>query len=162
RASGFPDAADAFARASAALDRYTGAWVAMRTDACVATNVRRDQSPALLDLRVRCLDRRMGEVRALTRLLARADRPVAARAAGAHDDGLVARDLGALMVALARRSKLAEALALRPALEAAIARGNLGDVGRAGAYQDLGRVHVRSGDYAAAERELRQALELRQ
>src|SRR6202012_5313005 len=50
----------------AALDRYTDAWVAMHTEACEATQVYHEQSEVLLDRRMRCLDQRLAEVRALT------------------------------------------------------------------------------------------------
>ena len=64
-------AADELARASKALDAYAGAWTAMHVDACEATAVRREQSAAVLDQRMRCLDRRLGGMRALTGILAR-------------------------------------------------------------------------------------------
>jgi tetratricopeptide (TPR) repeat protein len=60
-----PYAHNAFASASEALDRYTTAWTTMRTDACRATHERGEQSQALLDLRMACLDRRLGELGAL-------------------------------------------------------------------------------------------------
>src|SRR5262249_45088222 len=56
-ASGRPYAADTLARVAARLDGYVAAWTAMRTEACEATAVRHEQSPALLDLRMECLDR---------------------------------------------------------------------------------------------------------
>jgi tetratricopeptide (TPR) repeat protein/predicted Ser/Thr protein kinase len=61
----------AAARAStvAALDDYARRWSAMRTDACVATRLRGDQSEQLLDLRNACLDDRAHELAALTRIL---------------------------------------------------------------------------------------------
>jgi len=52
----------------AALDRYAAAWVDARLDACRATRVRGEQSEALLDARVRCLDDRALEARATTAL----------------------------------------------------------------------------------------------
>jgi eukaryotic-like serine/threonine-protein kinase len=68
----------------AALDRYSDAWVAMRTDACEATAVREEQSPALLDLRMHCLDRRRDQLGALTALFAKEPDPrVLDRAVGA-------------------------------------------------------------------------------
>ncbi|HEU0035600.1 MAG TPA: tetratricopeptide repeat protein [Kofleriaceae bacterium] len=54
------------------LDRYAESWLAARTDACTATRVRGDQSEAVLDARVRCLDRRRDELAALTTALAHA------------------------------------------------------------------------------------------
>jgi eukaryotic-like serine/threonine-protein kinase len=70
-ASGRPYAADTFRRAAAALDAYTVRWTGMRKEACEATSVRHEQSEALLDLRMQCLDHRLGALRALTALLAR-------------------------------------------------------------------------------------------
>jgi serine/threonine-protein kinase len=89
-ASGRAYAADTFARVAAALDQRSAAWTAMRTDACEATAVRHEQSPALLDLRMQCLDRRLAETRALTALLARADAALVDRSVGAVQqlDGL--------------------------------------------------------------------------
>jgi tetratricopeptide (TPR) repeat protein len=59
-------AADAFAGVARALDRYTAAWSAMYRDACEATNVRGEQSAEVLDLRMACLQERLGGVRALS------------------------------------------------------------------------------------------------
>ena len=57
------------ARVGDELDRRARALGAARVAACEATSVRREQSPALLDLRLACLDRRGAELRALvTRL----------------------------------------------------------------------------------------------
>jgi serine/threonine-protein kinase len=70
-ATGRPGAADAFEHVAAALDAYTRAWVASRTEACLATEVRGEQSATLRDLRMACLERRLGAVRGLTALFAR-------------------------------------------------------------------------------------------
>jgi tetratricopeptide (TPR) repeat protein len=51
------------------LDEYRREWLATRVDACAATNVRKEQSAKLLDLRVRCLARRRRELGELTRVL---------------------------------------------------------------------------------------------
>ncbi len=71
-ATGLPFAEDVFRTAAGALDRYTKDWVGMRTSACEAT-ARGEQSAELLDLRMQCLDQRLGDVRALTELFAHAD-----------------------------------------------------------------------------------------
>ena len=72
--TGRPYAQDTFERVARVLDGYARGWVAMRRDACEATHVRGEQSEKLLDLRMQCLERRLGELRALTALLAtRAD-----------------------------------------------------------------------------------------
>ncbi|HEU5056561.1 MAG TPA: tetratricopeptide repeat protein, partial [Kofleriaceae bacterium] len=44
---------------------HTRTWVARHRAVCQATHVRGEQSPALLDLRMRCLDRRLAELDAL-------------------------------------------------------------------------------------------------
>ena len=72
-ATGRAYALDSFEHAAAALDEYGAAWLAMRQDACRATNVRHEQSAELFDLRMACLARRRGELTALTGVLAAAD-----------------------------------------------------------------------------------------
>ncbi len=64
-------AEDTFARVATLLDGRAAAWVAMRDDTCEATEIRHEQSSALLDLRMECLDQRLGELRAMTALFAR-------------------------------------------------------------------------------------------
>jgi tetratricopeptide (TPR) repeat protein len=71
-ASGAEDAGSIWERLSAALDDYVGRWGAMYRETCESTHVRHQQSPELLDLRMRCLDDRLDEVRALTEGLASA------------------------------------------------------------------------------------------
>ena len=66
-----PYAADTSRRVAAALDGYAAGWSALRKETCEATAVRHEQSEALLDVRMQCLDRRLGELRALTALFAR-------------------------------------------------------------------------------------------
>ena len=60
-------------RVAAALDGYRAAFVGGHRDACIATRVRGDQSEAMLDLRVQCLDLRARAVSAVVRLFATAD-----------------------------------------------------------------------------------------
>ncbi len=55
------------------LDRHAEEWVAARHEACVATRVRGDQSEALLDLRMGCLDRKKAELAALVDVFGHAD-----------------------------------------------------------------------------------------
>lgn len=64
-ATGSPVARSAWHRTDEALGRYAGAWAAMRSQACRATHVTGEQSEALLDLRMQCLDRRLEELTAL-------------------------------------------------------------------------------------------------
>jgi tetratricopeptide (TPR) repeat protein len=76
-AGGQPYAADAADRVKRALDAYTSAWSTMRVEACTASAVRHEQSPALMDLRMMCLDRRMDAVDAVVGTLARGGPTVA-------------------------------------------------------------------------------------
>ena len=61
--------ADRFKRTAAILTRYGEAWKAAHVEACVATNVEHRQGDEVLDLRMRCLERRLGEFAALVDLL---------------------------------------------------------------------------------------------
>ncbi len=63
-------AEDTFVRVERLLDQRSQAWTAMWTEACEATHVQGKQSDKMLDLRMRCLDRKLGAVRALTHLFA--------------------------------------------------------------------------------------------
>ncbi|HVE83525.1 MAG TPA: serine/threonine-protein kinase [Myxococcales bacterium] len=60
-------------RASVLLDKYTAAWVAMHQEACEATRIRGEQSDQVLALRMICLDRRLQQVGALSKLFAAPD-----------------------------------------------------------------------------------------
>jgi tetratricopeptide (TPR) repeat protein len=58
------------------LDAYAAAWVKMRTESCVATRVREEQSEQVIVLRTACLDARLRELHAFTsELTSRADAP---------------------------------------------------------------------------------------
>jgi serine/threonine protein kinase len=75
-----------FAGVAGLLDAFVGRWANMYRDTCEATHVRGEQSAEVLDLRMACLARRLGGVKALTDLFATADASVidnAANAAGA-------------------------------------------------------------------------------
>ena len=64
--TGLANAADAWERAARVLDRYATGWLQMYADTCTATHVRGEQSAEVLDLRMACLDERLGRVKALT------------------------------------------------------------------------------------------------
>jgi tetratricopeptide (TPR) repeat protein len=81
RESGSPRAAESFEAVAALLDDYAVKLAAMRTEACEATRVRGVQSDHLLELRMRCLDDSREGLRALTDLLATADKRLVERAA---------------------------------------------------------------------------------
>ncbi|MEM7155911.1 MAG: serine/threonine-protein kinase [Myxococcota bacterium] len=67
-------AAASFETVTRELDRYADDWSEGYRDACEAAHVRRDQSMALFDRRMACLDQRLSTLEATTALLADADR----------------------------------------------------------------------------------------
>ncbi len=69
-ASGRPHANATYTRVETVLDGHAAAWAAMRVDACRETRVHRRQSQADLDLRDRCLDERLEQLRAFASALA--------------------------------------------------------------------------------------------
>ncbi|WP_394840422.1 serine/threonine-protein kinase [Pendulispora rubella] len=73
-------------RTVAGIDRYVGAWAAARKQTCEATWVHGTQSGELLDRRMQCLDRAMGGVGSLVRVLARADGTVTEMAQSAVEN----------------------------------------------------------------------------
>jgi serine/threonine protein kinase/tetratricopeptide (TPR) repeat protein len=79
--SGAPNANETWQRVSKTLDAYAAQWTTSRTDACEATRIRGEQSDAMLGLRMQCLDRRKGELAALSDLFSRADTDVVEHAA---------------------------------------------------------------------------------
>ena len=78
--SNVPFAASAAARVTGKLDEWSRRWVDMRVEACRATRVTGEQSDALLDARMRCLDRQLDEVTQVAAALVTTDREVIARA----------------------------------------------------------------------------------
>ncbi len=182
--SGRPYADDTFGRVGRALDDYAAAWTAMRVDACRATAVRHEQSAALLDLRMGCLDRRLGSLAALMRVFARADAQVVDRAVAAARglDSLDAcADAGALAAAVAppAGAVAGEVAALRARLDEAqalLSAGRTKDAydslialaadARRSSYRPLladvlarlGGVQVEQGDAKAARATLEEAM----
>jgi eukaryotic-like serine/threonine-protein kinase len=165
------------------LDGYARAWVAHSTEACEATRVHGEQSEALLDARMHCLERRARDFQSLTELLARggarADSAVeavwrlpalescAAPHAQAALQGLpVEGPARERAESIARR--LSETRALRatgqhlPALEQALlARAELERLDhaptRAEVLLELGRLYLRLGQVERAEQTLLEA-----
>jgi tetratricopeptide (TPR) repeat protein len=80
RATGHPGAQDASERVAARLEDYGARFVDAHREACLATHERGEQSLAMLDLRMACLEERRGQVRALVELLRVADREAVGRA----------------------------------------------------------------------------------
>ncbi len=84
-ANGKSFAADSWQRVEEALDAYTQSWIKMRTAACMAT-VRGEQSPAIFELRRRCLDDHLQEVTAFTTVLSKREEEIIERASTAVHD----------------------------------------------------------------------------
>src|SRR5262249_44501755 len=78
-----PFAADSFERVDAALRRRAGAWDRTREAACAATEIRHEQSVALMDARMACLGRERERMAALVAELRAADSVVVERGIGA-------------------------------------------------------------------------------
>ncbi len=116
---------------AADLDAYALAWLSAQQAACTATRVRGEQTEAVLEQRVACLDQRRRELTALTTMLRTADTRVAQRAAsltGHLPDIATCADLEAVKSerplpqspegrkeVLAMREKLAQVFALSEA-----------------------------------------------
>ncbi|HKE13497.1 MAG TPA: serine/threonine-protein kinase [Kofleriaceae bacterium] len=64
-ATGKPQAADVFNRVERALDGRVASWQAAHVEACRATRVRGEQSEAMLDLRMQCLERARRQIQGL-------------------------------------------------------------------------------------------------
>ena len=69
RSSPLPYAAETWTGVRTSLQAHADAWTRMYSESCAATRVRGEQSDTLLDLRTRCLDRRLVEFQALTDVL---------------------------------------------------------------------------------------------
>ena len=74
---------DVFTTVSRALTTYAKGWVAMYREACEATGVRGEQSAEVLDLRMSCLQERLGGLRALTNVFTEANGEVVENAVSA-------------------------------------------------------------------------------
>jgi len=68
-ASNLPYAATSFATVTAMLDGARDRWLTTYTETCKATHVRKEQSEALLDIRMLCMRRRREEIRAVVQEL---------------------------------------------------------------------------------------------
>jgi len=170
-------------RVLAGIDAYGASWVEARTTVCEATRVHGEQSEATLDVRMRCLDERLGELRALVDVLSDADGEVVEQAVSAvaslgtpsacitaepRAADELPQDLEARRSVLSARSRIDDAEALRragryPAAEDvardAIALADktkhIPTIARATYVQ--GRVLRALGDYDAAGERFRQA-----
>jgi eukaryotic-like serine/threonine-protein kinase len=174
-------ASDVHATVNRVLTGYAQAWANMYEEACAATQIHREQSTEVLDLRMSCLQERLGGLRALTDVFSEANGDVvenavsAANALGSLDrcaDVPLLRSLVRPPEDPATRAKVAD---LRHRLAALKARSDAGRwkeslkamqaveaEARAIGYQPLvaeilqleGAVLGRSNDWKAAEKKL--------
>ncbi len=84
-AAGVPFAVDSWRGIESELDRYMGSWQEMHTETCEATHLRGEQSAALLDRRMSCLDSRLQAVKSVTDLLIDADAKTLSKSGAAID-----------------------------------------------------------------------------
>jgi serine/threonine protein kinase/tetratricopeptide (TPR) repeat protein len=82
-ATGKGYAADVYATVSRALTGYAQSWANMYRESCEATTVRQEQSTEVMDLRMSCLEERLGGLRALTDVFADASGDVVENAVSA-------------------------------------------------------------------------------
>jgi serine/threonine protein kinase/tetratricopeptide (TPR) repeat protein len=81
--SGKGYASNVYATVDKALTNYAEDWAAMHQEACESTQVRGEQSAEVLDLRMSCLQERLGGLRALTDLFSEASGGVVENAVSA-------------------------------------------------------------------------------
>jgi eukaryotic-like serine/threonine-protein kinase len=114
------------------LDEYADRWRLAAEDNCAATHVREVQSEALLELRARCLDAKLGELDALLEVFAAAD-------AATVDEALLAvENLPSLHACEAARVSQSEARMPEPILAARVSEARR-QLARARASLDTGR-----------------------
>jgi tetratricopeptide (TPR) repeat protein len=76
-------ALDVFATVTKSLTSYATSWANLHREACEATEIRREQSAEVLDLRMSCLQERLGGLRALTNVFVEANGQVVENAVSA-------------------------------------------------------------------------------
>jgi tetratricopeptide (TPR) repeat protein len=180
-----PYAASAWASVERLVDGYVRSWSGAHQEACEATWVHGEQSEDVFELRLECLKRRLGEVRALGELFVTADAKVveqavqmagglpalegcsdvrALRTRHAPPEGRAAQErLARIEAELARVRALGAAGKYREGLPQA--EGVVTDARALGyepllgqALWQLGDLRLQSGDIAAAERSLEEAI----
>jgi eukaryotic-like serine/threonine-protein kinase len=78
--SGAAHGQDTYERVEPMLSAWVDAWVDMRRDTCEATQIRGEQSPALMDLRMACLDRKLHHLDAIVQVFALSDQEIVGNA----------------------------------------------------------------------------------
>mgnify|MGYP001494668241 CR=1 FL=1 len=178
RATGASSAEDAVVEVSRALDEYAGAWSAMRVELCQTARELGDSTREGLDPRLACLDRRRRELDALLTAFEAADTELVRRAPDAVDqlrsiaecDEEAQRAIADVGVPESVELRLAAANAARltgryaQALDDARALARQADEAGwismgAEAHMAVASLENGLGDYAAAERSAKAALD---
>ena len=134
--SGVSYADDAWQRVRQRLDAHARQWVAEHVSACEATALRHEQSAEMLDLRMICLARRLGELKALAGVLSTADAGVVGKSVKAAHDLPPIGQCGDLQ-ALAARTKPPKDAATRARVEALrVLLAQAAALEKTGQYQD--------------------------
>lgn len=113
--TGRPYAATVARSVALRLDAYAGSWLGMYRDTCESTHVRGEQSPQLLDRRMRCLDQRRRELGALVNLVTADPGAAVEKAVSAVErlpDLAVCADTAALLAVIEPPSGAAEQRAI--------------------------------------------------
>ena len=138
---------ETWARVGQHLDDWAGAWVEARRDSCEATELRQEQSAALLDLRMACLDRRRQRFAALLEVFGAADDAVIEKAVEAVE-ALPGLESCADHAWLTSRSRVPEDTALAEAVANIEAQVQV-----VVAMTDAGRASAAAGQAEVLERE---------
>jgi tetratricopeptide (TPR) repeat protein len=78
-ATQLPFAKQTFKTTADILDKYRQDWLFQHQEACLATQVRKERSTTEMDLRMRCLDDRLEELKVTLEFLAQADNEIVAK-----------------------------------------------------------------------------------
>ena len=188
--TGLPYAQDTFTRVSTQLDDYAATWARMRTETCEALRTQEPTAPGPGVLEAWCLERRRGQLKALTELFVRGPSPEhLARAVQAAqmlpplaecadaraltstvplpEDPAVRARVEALQVQVDRLETLKTTGQYKPKEELKSAEALLGEVERvdygplrAQTLYQLATLKEAAGDYAGAEALVRSMLPL--
>ena len=71
--TGLNYAGETWQRVDSMVEARVQQWTVAHQDACEATHVRKEQSPAIMDLRMACLDRQLRDLKSTAKLFAAAD-----------------------------------------------------------------------------------------
>jgi len=153
-----PYAAQTWEHVEHSLDEYAQSWAGTRVEACASTHVRREQSDALLDRRMNCLDQRKLALQSLVEVFAQPDPSVVQRATQAVHalprlDACSNTDYLLATLEPPPAEQAAEVEDVRKALAEARALQTAGRLQDSGTRTDLARERARTIDYLPLQAE---------